>query len=194
MALKDLIRTILGRTIEYGDRRSKSSNEMSIKHIAFISYRRNGGYFIAELLKQYLKYKNIEAFMDIHNAQGDWKKCIMEMIPSTPVFILVVTHDMFRDKQKENIEDWCEIEIGIALEDRGKNIIQFVVNENGINVPDNNGGSQARDSFINTAFRYLNPQYKEKLNKYQRSFYSRDYPDASLEDLLKKIKGEKGIV
>lgn len=193
MALKDLFRNILGWTVEYGDTTMQSPNEMSSGYKVFISYRRDGGYFIAELLKQYLKSHGIKAYLDLHDLQvlnRRWQDDIETHISMIPIFVLVVTHDMFAHKKDNEAIDWCEFEIGVALKDAQKNILQLVVNENGITVPDNSKKSKDRDIFIENAFHFLDQRYKETLKDYQMSFYSRDYPDASLEEILKRIRNE----
>ena len=136
----------------------QSPNEMSSGYKVFISYRRDGGYFIAELLKQYLKSHGIKAYLDLHDLQvlnRRWQDDIETHISMIPIFVLVVTHDMFAHKKDNEAIDWCEFEIGVALKDAQKNILQLVVNENGITVPDNSKKSKDRDIFIENAFHFF---------------------------------------
>ena len=63
-----------------------------MKTDAFISYRREGGYLMAQLLREMLKNQGINCYLDVeeeHSGQFDIR--LLDAIENAPNFILILT-------------------------------------------------------------------------------------------------------
>jgi len=89
----------------------------------FISYRRAGGSFQANLLNTKLSAKGIKVFLDKHKmTNGDFEKTIKRNIDSSPNFLLVLSPGIFDRKVEEGEKDWVREEIIYATQ-QNKNFI-----------------------------------------------------------------------
>jgi len=150
----------------------------------FISYRTDGGYFTAELLKVYLESQQIPTFLDVHDSEDDWKTKIENQIKLSQKIVIIVTPNMFGENKEDDV---CKFEITLAVNEK-KSIIPFVVNKDGANVPHNMGNNLERNEFLNNAMKNLEDHYRNSLLDKQCIFYSRDYAEESLKRLLDKVK------
>ncbi len=94
----------------------------------FISYRREGGYEIAQQISQYLKYKGYNVFFDLENLRGSGKfdTQLFSIIESCKDFIIVFpTTDMNR---LWNEDDWVRLELACAIRN-GKNIVPILLRD-----------------------------------------------------------------
>ena len=92
-----------------------------MKTDAFISYRREGGFLMAQLLRELLKNRGINCYLDLeeeHSGQFDVR--LVEAIDSASNFLLVLTKDAL--DRCVDPEDWVRREI-VEAANRGKNII-----------------------------------------------------------------------
>ena len=63
-----------------------------MKYDVFISYRRGNGFFLAQIIKEYLAKRKINSFLDIEELHsGKFDKEILDAIKDTPNFILILT-------------------------------------------------------------------------------------------------------
>lgn len=92
-----------------------------MKTDAFISYRREGGYLMAQLLREMLKNQGINCYLDVeeeHSGQFDIR--LLDAIENAPNFILILTKGALN--RCVDPEDWVRREI-IEATNRGKHII-----------------------------------------------------------------------
>ncbi len=89
----------------------------------FISYRRIGGFAIAEALYKYLTSKGLRVFFDKHEMiDGHYFTTQIETnLKIAPNYILVATDDVFKFRKKE---DWVCKEIEVAIEEYESNPIE----------------------------------------------------------------------
>lgn len=92
-----------------------------MKTDAFISYRREGGFLMAQLLRELLKNKGINCYLDLEEEySGQFDVRLIEAIDSASNFLLVLTKDALN--RCVDPEDWVRREI-VEAANRGKNII-----------------------------------------------------------------------
>lgn len=85
-----------------------------MKYDIFISYRRSGGKFIARTLKESLKAKGYNVFLDYDNlTDGHFDERILSAIESAPIFMLILSEGCL-DRCHE-ADDWVRKEIELAL-------------------------------------------------------------------------------
>ena len=92
-----------------------------MKYDAFISYRRENGFFLAEVIRDHLKRHGLSSFLDIEElSAGVFDSKILGAIQEAPNFIVLLTEgalDRCSDEQ-----DWVRKEIIEAVR-LGKTII-----------------------------------------------------------------------
>ena len=92
-----------------------------MKYDIFISYRRTGGKFIARTLKESLKAKGYNVFLDYDNlVDGHFDSRIIEAIESAPIFMLILSEGCLDRCIMD--DDWVRKEIELALK-QSKHII-----------------------------------------------------------------------
>lgn len=92
-----------------------------MKYDIFISYRRSGGKYIARTLKESLKAKGYNVFLDYDNlTDGHFDVRILRAIESAPIFMLILSEGCLDRCHEE--EDWVRKEIEFALT-KSKHII-----------------------------------------------------------------------
>ena len=85
------------------------------KYDAFISYRREDGFLMAQVIHDSLKQKGISCFMDLEELQaGRFNEKILSAIEEAPNFILILPPGALDRCTDE--EDWVRIEILKAVE------------------------------------------------------------------------------
>lgn len=90
---------------------------MKKKHNVFISYRHDGGEFLASLLKAFLEQHGYSVFMDISSiGSGNLEQQLMSAIKESKNFIICLTKNSldncFGDKK---CKDWIHKEVVQAL-------------------------------------------------------------------------------
>lgn len=91
----------------------------------FISYRREGGDALAQLLYQRLKEMNYNVFLDVESLRsGEFNKALYEMIDECTDFLIVLPCNGL--DRCCNEDDWVRLEIEHALS-RNKNIIPILM-------------------------------------------------------------------
>ncbi len=81
---------------------------------AFISYRRDCGFFIAQTLKSLLKARNIDCFLDLEEERpGRFDESLVEAIQNSRYFLLVLTENTLN--RCVNRDDWVRREIEAAV-------------------------------------------------------------------------------
>lgn len=106
----------------------KGNNKFKEKDV-FISYRRDGGVFIARMISAELKRRGYKVFYDIDDiGPGAFDNSLLEKIENSRNFVLILSEgslDRCIDS-KDTGEDWVRIEIRHALK-MGINIIPVLV-------------------------------------------------------------------
>jgi len=88
---------------------------------AFISYRRDGGYLMAQLLRSSLKDKDVHCYLDLEeDRSGQFDERLLEAIRDSSNFILILTKGTL--DRCVNQDDWVRREIVEAVTSN-KNII-----------------------------------------------------------------------
>lgn len=88
---------------------------------AFISYRREGGYLMAELLRSWLKDRGVRCYLDLEeDRSGQFDERLLDAIRNSANFILILTDGAL--DRCVNEDDWVRREIVEAVT-LGKNII-----------------------------------------------------------------------
>lgn len=88
---------------------------------AFISYRREGGYLMAQLLRSSLKDKGIYCYLDLEeDHSGQFDERLLDAIRDSSNFILILTRGTL--DRCVNKDDWVRREIAEAVNSK-KNII-----------------------------------------------------------------------
>ena len=83
----------------------------------FISYRHDGGQYLALLLYEHLKEKGMKVFLDVHSMRvGHFDEQIYDVIESCKYLLLVVSHDCM--ERLVDQDDWVAKELVKALEVR----------------------------------------------------------------------------
>ena len=89
------------------------------RHKIFISYRRSGGYEIANKIENFFgeaRKSDFEVFQDVKDmGKGDFKVQLKNKIQSCDTFILVLSPNAL-DARPENQKDWMREEIRLAVE------------------------------------------------------------------------------
>lgn len=95
-----------------------------MKYKAFISYRRENGFYLARLVRDQLEKRNISAFLDLEELRsGEFNKKLYDAIGSSENFILVLPPNSL--DRCVNDEDWVRKEIMAAIEMK-RNIIPIL--------------------------------------------------------------------
>lgn len=145
--------------------------DYNLKQDAFISYRRNGGFPIAQMLKSTLKERGVNCFLDIEGDHpGQFDDRIFDAISETPNFILVLTKGTLDGCIKQ--EDWVRKEILAAITEK-KNIIP-------VRSPDFKWPDHLNDELPNE-IRYIKTQ--------QSVFLSQEYFSATIEKIIQYMSG-----
>ncbi|MCR5836618.1 MAG: toll/interleukin-1 receptor domain-containing protein, partial [Lachnospiraceae bacterium] len=85
-----------------------------MKYDAFISYRREGGFLMAQVIRERLKNKGINCFLDLEEDKaGYFDERLIEAINNSANFILILSKDALNRCGDEN--DWVRREIMVAL-------------------------------------------------------------------------------
>lgn len=88
---------------------------------AFISYRRDNGFYLARLVRDQLEKRGISAFLDLEELRsGEFNQKLCEAIQNSKNFILILPKGAL--DRCVNEDDWVRKEIFVALE-AGRNII-----------------------------------------------------------------------
>lgn len=104
----------------------------SSSYKAFISYRRDGGAYIARIVAQAIRAEGQSTFIDQDELRGgDFNVTLDRIIADTPNFILIVSRNAFERVTNEG--DWMHRELATALR-HGKRVIP--VFEQGVEFPD----------------------------------------------------------
>ena len=99
---------------------------------AFVSYRREGGIYIARALAGAIVGKGFATFIDLEELRGgDFNSALDEIIEETPNFILVVSRGAFDRIGNEG--DWMRRELASALRHHKRVVPVF---EQGVSFPD----------------------------------------------------------
>ena len=94
---------------------------MKLKIDAFISYRRDGGFLMAQMLRGALKDKGVNCYLDLEEDHpGQFDESLLDAIGATDNFILVLTKGTL--DRCVNQDDWVRKEILAAI-NGCKNII-----------------------------------------------------------------------
>jgi hypothetical protein len=81
----------------------------------FISYRREGGFYLARGIYDDLKARNFNVFMDLHTlGAGDFERVILAEIASRDYFLIVLTVGSMERMLDDG--DWLRKELAAALE------------------------------------------------------------------------------
>jgi hypothetical protein len=81
----------------------------------FISYRRDGGFYLARAIYDDLKARHFNVFMDLHTlGAGDFERTILTEIASRDYFLIVLTVGSM--ERMLNDEDWLRKELAAALQ------------------------------------------------------------------------------
>lgn len=97
---------------------------MELRYDAFISYRREKGFLMAQIIHDRLKEKGIRCFLDLEeDRSGNFNDNLISAIDAAPNFILVLPKNAL--KRCVNEDDWVRREIMEALA-RNKNIIPIM--------------------------------------------------------------------
>ena len=92
----------------------------------FISYRRENGEPWAQLIKNQLYEKGVQAYVDkSYMKNGDFEKTIKANIDNAPNFLLILSKDIFKPNPKRKV-DYVKKEIKYATKTK-KNIIILMV-------------------------------------------------------------------
>lgn len=104
-----------------------------MRYDAFISYRRDNGFHMARIIRDYLESKDLVPFMDLHDIhEGQFDIKILDAIADAENFILILSPESMDRCINEN--DWVRQEIKAAVE-LNKNIIP--IRQVGFQWPDN---------------------------------------------------------
>lgn len=99
---------------------------------AFVSYRRDGGIYIARALAEGIAAKGFATFIDLDELRGgDFNVALDQVIEATPNFVLVLSRGAL--DRISNEKDWMRRELASALR-HGKRVIP--VFEQGVGFPD----------------------------------------------------------
>lgn len=86
---------------------------------AFISYRREGGYLMAQLLRSSLKDKGIYCYLDLEeDHSGQFDERLLDAIRDSSNFILILTRGTL--DRCVNKDDWVRREIAEAVNSKKK--------------------------------------------------------------------------
>lgn len=86
-----------------------------MKYDAFISYRRENGFLMAQVIRDRLKDKGISCFLDLEEARsGKFDENLLRAIRSAPNFILILPKNALTRCKNQN--DWVRREILAAVE------------------------------------------------------------------------------
>lgn len=97
---------------------------MELHYDAFISYRRENGFLMAQIIHDRLKEKGIRCFLDLEeDRSGNFNDNLISAIDDAPNFILILPKNAL--KRCVNEDDWVRREIMEALA-RNKNIIPLM--------------------------------------------------------------------
>lgn len=92
-----------------------------VRYDAFISYRRDNGFYLARLVRDQLKKKGISVFLDVEELHsGEFNQKLYAAIQNSPNFILILPRGALDRCIHE--DDWVRREIFTAIE-AGCNII-----------------------------------------------------------------------
>lgn len=98
-----------------------------MKYDVFISYRRGNGFFLAQIIKEYLAKRKINSFLDVEELHsGKFDKEIIDAINDSPNFILILTKGALEKCIDE--QDWMRREITEAIS-HNKNIIPIMYDD-----------------------------------------------------------------
>lgn len=104
-----------------------------MKYNVFISYRRQGGFEVAKLIKEYLARDGYSVSFDLDNLRnGDFNTELLNRIADCEDFILILDKNVFdatikNNKKKEKGDsDWLRTELAEAL-NKGKNVIPIML-------------------------------------------------------------------
>ena len=100
--------------------------ENDMKRKVFISYRREDGSFLAYILYTELKFRGIDAFLDLESLEsGDYDEKLLQEIDDCTDFVFVVSKNAFN--RCANPNDWVRREVRRALKNENKkNIIPVI--------------------------------------------------------------------
>jgi formylglycine-generating enzyme required for sulfatase activity len=139
---------------------------------AFISYRREGGIYIARALRDGITLANprLRVFLDTDElAAGNFNDTLLRTIAETPNFITVLSHDALARCHNEG--DWLHREILAAVETK-RNIIP--VFESGVDFPKEGTLPQDISSIVNLNGVEYSPTYHHDAVKKIISFFKID--------------------
>lgn len=102
---------------------------MTNKFDIFISYRRDGGYEVAKLIKELLTKDGYSVSFDMDNLMnGDFNKELLKRIAECEDFILILDANAFKGtlEGREKQKDWLRMELSEALS-QNKNVIPVML-------------------------------------------------------------------
>jgi hypothetical protein len=92
----------------------------------FISYRRDGGEFLASLLYQRLNSDGYSVFLDVESLRsGKFNEQLFDVIDHCKDFVLVLPPDAL--ERCVNMDDWVRLEVTRAMAGK-KNIVPVMLN------------------------------------------------------------------
>ena len=144
----------------------------------FISYRRENGEPWAQLIKDKLYEKGVQAYLDkSHMKNGDFEKTIKTNIENAPNFLLILSKDIFKLKPKGKT-DWVKEEIKHATK-TNRNIIVLMMNgynPDEVDLSNEEPEIAAISTYDALTFDNSNPNHEE----------------ASLKSIIQRMKDENG--
>ena len=153
------------------DLKIQEKGEMMLKQDAFISYRRDVGFLMAQMIKGALKERGIDCYLDLERDHpGQFDENLLQAIKSMPNFILILTKNTLDRCVDE--EDWVRREILAAIKEN-KNIIP-------VRYPDFQWPDQLNEKF---------PEEIRKLQYTQSVLISREYLSAALDKIIQYMSG-----
>ena len=140
-------------------------------HDIFISYRRKNGFAVAKMIRELLKPRGVNAYVDLDElASGTFDDKIIDAIKSTPSFVLVLTPGAL-DRCGET-DDWLTKEILSAIESE-RNIVPVMCD-----------GFEWHKQWGDNI-----PEQIKLLSKYNSVVMSYEYIDAMIDKIIEYVKG-----
>lgn len=135
----------------------------------FISYRRDGGYEMARLIYEHLKFANLNTFFDVEElGSGPFNTKLYDIIENSLNFLLILSPSSLDRCQNE--DDWVRLEIECAIKNN-KNIIPIMMK--------------------NFEWPTTLPKSIEIISKYNGLEMSREYFDASIKKIINLLNNVK---
>ena len=133
----------------------------------FISYRREGGSDLAEVVCKHLKTRGYRVFLDVRETPaGPFDESLTQTIESTPDFVVLLTDGCF--DRCHSADDWFRTEIAHALA-TGRNVVPLRV-----------------EDFEFPPQETL-PDQIAQLPRHQNIRYIREHCDATIDDLCRRL-------